>query len=158
MKGISRRAFSRMISAAAATSAVAPLGLLNARLAFAEGNCNPASFRVDGFGPLSPLLPLNSASLPDSLRDRPLIALPPKFQYTAISIRGQSMSDGNVVPGNHDGMACFQGRAGNYILVRNHEQGSTSTGCLTANGKQYDLFTGVAAGKGGGGTSTVVGE
>lgn len=156
MKGISRRTFSRMISAAAATSAVAPLGLLNARLAYAEGQCSPASFSVAGFGPLSPVLPLNSAALPDGLRDRPLIALPPKFQYTAISIRGQSMSDGNVVPGNHDGMACFQGRQGHYILVRNHEQNPTSVGCLTANGKQYDRFTGVAAGNGGGGTSTVI--
>ena len=33
---------------------------------------------------------------------------------------------------------------------------STSPGCLTANGKQYDPFAGTAAGTGGGGTSTVI--
>lgn len=31
------------------------------------------------------------------------------------------MDDGLVVPGKHDGMAAFRGRAGKTILVRNHE-------------------------------------
>ena len=31
------------------------------------------------------------------------------------------MSDGTLVPGDHDGMACFQGTAATYTLVRNHE-------------------------------------
>jgi secreted PhoX family phosphatase len=68
------------------------------------------------------------------------------------------MTDGNAVPGWHDGMACFQGHSGEYILVRNHELSisASSAGCLTANGKQYDPFLGSAAGTGGGGTSTVI--
>ena len=31
------------------------------------------------------------------------------------------MSDGGLVSGDHDGMACFRGDAGRTILVRNHE-------------------------------------
>lgn len=96
------------------------------------------------------------------LRKVSLLRLPPNFQYTAISIRGQAMSDGNLVPGDHDGMACFEGPAGTYVLVRNHElsitenEAGSTAGCLAANGRQYDPFTGAAAGLGGGGTSTVI--
>ena len=55
-------------------------------------------------------------------------------------------------------MACFQGRSGTYVLVRNHELNPTSSspGCLTSNSKQYDAFVGDAAGLGGGGTMTLV--
>lgn len=167
MKGVSRRAFSQMITMAAATSAIAPLGLLNARVASANGRCAPASFSAPGFGPIAPRLPNNSAELTSvpglgDISGVPMLALPEKFQYTAVSIRGQQMTDGNLVPGDHDGMACFQGRGGNYVLVRNHElsiienEVGSITGCLTANGRQYDPFQGDAAGLGGGGTSTVI--
>ena len=161
MKSLSRREFSRLISAAAAATAVAPLGLLNARRALAQ-SCTMASFAVPGFGPISPVVPNNTSELFDvptqgNLVGQPLIALPAMFQYTAISIRGQQFSNGTAIPGAHDGMAVFQGRAGNYILVRNHELSiSTSTGCLTENGRQYDPFAGTAAATGGGGTSTVI--
>lgn len=131
-------------------------------------SCSPASFRVEGFGPISPKLPENTTEelliLPDGvdLRNVALLELPERFKYTAISIRGNPMSDGNLVPGDHDGMACFQGRQGNYILVRNHELSINAlsidedVGCLAPNGKQYDPFIGAAAGLGGGGTSTVI--
>ena len=161
MKSLSRREFSRLITGAAAATAVAPLGLLNARLALAQ-TCSFAGFSVPGFGPISPVLPNNTSELVDvptqgNLVGVPLIALPALFQYTAISIRGQQFSNGSAIPGAHDGMAVFQGRAGHNILVRNHELSiSTSPGCLTANGKQYDPFAGTAAGTGGGGTSTVI--
>ena len=49
MKSLSRREFSRLITAAAAAMAVAPLGLLNARRALAQ-SCSLASFAVPGFG------------------------------------------------------------------------------------------------------------
>jgi secreted PhoX family phosphatase len=161
MKSISRREFSRLLSSAAAATAVAPLGLLNARMAFAQ-SCNLASFEVPGFGPIAPAVPNNTSELFDiptqgNLVGRPLIALPALFQYTAISIRGQKFSNGTDIPGAHDGMAVFQGRGGNYVLVRNHELSiSTSPGCLTQNRKQYDRWTSTAAGTGGGGTSNVV--
>lgn len=153
MSNMSRRQFVALMSAAAAGTALAPMGILNARKALAQGTCSPASFTVEGFGPISPKLPLNTASLPAPYANVPLLSLPDKFQYTAISLRGEVMSDGVQVPGNHDGMACFPGRQGNYILVRNHERsvggGIDST---TPNGKQYDFFK---DGSGGGGTSTV---
>ena len=167
MQRMSRRDFARMMSVAAATTAAAPLGLLNSRIAMAGGSCDTASFTVPGFGPISPKIPLNTAALADvpgagDLRGVPLISLPEKFQYTAISIRGQLMSDGNLVPGDHDGMAAFRARGGNVALIRNHElsiienEAGSTVGCLTSNGKQYDPFQGEAAGLGGGGTSTVI--
>lgn len=145
-------------SAAAVGTALAPLGLLNARIASAQPNCSYASMTVPGFGPLAfNQLPLNTSQL-GTLAQVPLIALPPGFVYTAISLRGSLDSDGKTVPGGHDGMACFQGRSGTYVLVRNHELNPTSSspGCLTSNSKQYDPFVGNAAGLGGGGTMTLV--
>ncbi|MBW4486045.1 MAG: PhoX family protein [Tildeniella torsiva UHER 1998/13D] len=151
MSNFSRRQFVMLMSAAAAGTAVAPMGLLNVRRAMAQGTCNTASFTVPGFGTPTPKLPNNTQSL-GSLANTPLITLPDKFQYTAISIRGDVMSDGAIVPGNHDGMAAFQGRSGNYILVRNHERSVGSGGTIAPNGKEYDSFTG---GNKGGGTTTV---
>ncbi len=158
-----------MMTAAAATTAVAPLGLFNSRVA-AAGQCDTTSFRVAGFGPLKPTLPVNTSELADvpgarnggDLRGIPLLSLPPDFQYRAISIRGHLMSDGNLVPGDHDGMGCFRAGRDHSVLVRNHEldigerEAGSNLGCLTANGKRYDSFTGAGAGLGGAGTTTVV--
>ena len=167
MRTLSRRDFSSLMSAAAASTAAAPLGLLNSRLVLAQPGCDSASFSVDGFGPIAPKVPNNTDALGNvagagDLRGVPMIALPEKFQYTAISIRGDLMSDGNLVPGDHDGMAVFQSTGGHYALVRNHElsivenEAGSNVGCLAANGRQYDPFQGEGAGLGGGGTSTVV--
>jgi hypothetical protein len=160
MKSMSRRNFSKLMTSAAATTAAAPLGLLNARIARAQ-SCDTASFSVWGFGPIVETVPLNTYALNNvedfgDLTGVPIVALPADFQYTVVSIVGQPMSDGNIVTGNHDGMACFQGRRGNYVLVRNHERSISNSpgGCTTANGKQYDPFQG--PGFGHGGTSTVV--
>ncbi len=152
MSKLSRRQFVALVSAAAAGTAVAPMGLMNARRAMAQGNCSPASFQSNGFGPISPKLPINTSELPADIRNIPLLSLPDRFQYTAISIMGETMSDGLRVPGSHDGMACFQGQQGNYILVRNHELSINQSGRFpfnAPNGKQFDSFAG-------GGTSTVV--
>jgi len=161
MSKFSRRQFVALMGAAAAGTAVAPMGLLNARRAMASSSCSTASFSSPGFGPLFPQLPNNAKSLTSiagvgDISDVPLLSLPNKFQYTAISIRGQQMSDGNLVPGDHDGMAVFRGRRGEYILVRNHElspdenEAGNLQGCLAANGQQYDSFAGAASGLGGG--------
>src|SRR5688572_31963557 len=64
MKSLTRREFSRLVTGAAAATAVAPLGLLNARMALAQG-CTLASFAVPGFGPISPVLPNNTSELVD---------------------------------------------------------------------------------------------
>lgn len=50
-----------------------------------------------------------------------LLDLPKGFSYKIISKAGTHMSDGHKVPGMPDGMACFAGREGSLILVRNHE-------------------------------------
>ena len=63
--------------------------------------------------PYGPLIPD-----PDGILD-----LPKHFQYHIISRRGDQMSDGLRVPGMPDGMACFQGKGKEVILVRNHELG-----------------------------------
>jgi uncharacterized protein len=61
-----------------------------------------------GFGPLTP----------DSRRT---IDLPRGFTYQVISKTGETMDDGFLVPGGHDGMAAFAGPQGRTIIVRNHE-------------------------------------
>jgi uncharacterized protein len=91
------------------------------------------------FGPLRPTADVDGT--------RTILSLPPGFQYRIVSIAGRTMSDGNVVPPNGDGMAAFPD--GGFIrLVRNHER--TGPGLrLTTSGPHYD---GVATG----GTITVV--
>jgi len=166
---LSRRQFVLMMSAAAAGTAIAPLGALQARRALAQvsGSC-PINSDTEGFGSLAPTLPENTNQLSNvagvgDLRGKALLELPKGFKYKALSIRGETMTDGVLVPGDHDGMACLRGRGEDtYILVRNHElspaenEAGNLTGCLTANGRQYDSFAGTAAGLGGGGTTTIV--
>jgi secreted PhoX family phosphatase len=70
--------------------------------------------------------PVSRASLAqgygDLIKDpRGLIDLPRGFSYHAFSHTGETMSDGLLVPGMHDGMAAFRGPKGRTILVRNHE-------------------------------------
>lgn len=53
---------------------------------------------------------------PDGILD-----LPEGFSYTVLQEAGASMADGYVVPGRPDGMACFAGANGTWLLMRNHE-------------------------------------
>jgi len=69
---------------------------------------NGQSITAEGYGPLIPD--------PNGLLD-----LPRGFRYNAFSRTGDQMSDGNPVPGDHDGMAAFPGPNNTTILVRNHE-------------------------------------
>lgn len=112
----SRRSFMKFVGSSAM---IAPLSALYARAAHAAPSFGP------GFGPLTPTLPLNTTDLAVpgvfDYRNQPLISLPPEFRYWAVSCTGQSMSDGTLVPGDHDGMAAFRGADGTTILVRNHE-------------------------------------
>ncbi|MDA1192786.1 MAG: DUF839 domain-containing protein, partial [Candidatus Poribacteria bacterium] len=51
-----------------------------------------------------------------------LLNLPKGFTYRVISRVCETMTDGFLVPGAHDGMAAFQGNGKNEtILIRNHE-------------------------------------
>lgn len=112
---------------ASAGSAVAPVAAFYAQTARADCRVTKGA---TGFGPPAPALPKNPENLrfsgPGDLSKTPLIALPSGFSYTAVSVTGQPMSDGQLVPGRHDGMGCFQRRVSNgyerqYTLVRNHE-------------------------------------
>ena len=63
---------------------------------------------VAGYGPL--------------LRDpNRLLDLPEGFTYQVISQSGDTMDDGLFVPGQPDGMGCFDLGGGRVALVRNHE-------------------------------------
>lgn len=57
--------------------------------------------------------------------------LPKGFEYKIFSTLGETMDDGFLVPGLHDGMAAFPGDQGRTILVRNHE--------LMATPRQYNM-------------------
>jgi secreted PhoX family phosphatase len=63
---------------------------------------------VHGYGPL----------IPDPNR---LLDLPEGFTYQVISQSGDTMDDGLFVPGQPDGMGCFDLGGGKVALVRNHE-------------------------------------
>ena len=69
--------------------------------------------RASGYGPL--------VADPEGL-----LELPEGFSYRIIDRRGDVMSDGYLVPGAPDGMACFAGPPGSntLILMRNHEIGA----------------------------------
>src|SRR5829696_3213157 len=84
-------------------------GMSAAALAFGSWGARPSNGAV-GYGPLveDPAGILN---------------LPSGFQYRIISEEGSKLSNGAPVPGDHDGMAAFQGPGDTTILVRNHELG-----------------------------------
>ncbi|MBD2297802.1 alkaline phosphatase PhoX [Nostoc sp. FACHB-190] len=68
-----------------------------------------------------------------------VLDLPAGFSYRRLSETGQTMTDGNRVPGGHDGMAAFAGANGNTILIRNHELSPTSSNGLNApNNRKYN--------------------
>jgi hypothetical protein len=61
-----------------------------------------------------------------------VIDLPEGFRYAIISRQGQTMDDGLLVPGLHDGMGAFAGENGKTIVVRNHE--------IEADWSKYSAF------------------
>ncbi len=101
---IARRDF--LVRSAALGLGFAGLGRLQARGASISHLAGSAN--ADGFGPL----------VPDPYR---ICDLPAGFSYQILSRQGETMDDGLLVPGRHDGMAAFEGHNGLTILVRNHE-------------------------------------
>ena len=79
--------------------------------AVAGGAAVVLSRRADGQTSFGPLL-----SDPDGV-----LELPEGFTYTVLQTEGDPMSDGLRTPGRPDGMACFTGADGNWVLMRNHE-------------------------------------
>ncbi len=118
----SRRNFLRQ--GAAVSTAFAALPLLSA----CSSEVRPGYVnQVRGFGPLQ--------SDPDGLFD-----LPAGFDYVTFSDTGEEMDDGLLVPGDHDGMACFQGPGDLVTLVRNHELGPDEVR-LSAFGAEAERFS-----------------
>jgi uncharacterized protein len=116
----SRRKFLAWAGASAAgVTMVSPLEAFYAKAALGR------SRRGVGFGRLEPKLPVNAAELTNTvvgdLSQEAILALPPGFRYRAISMTGQPLSDGSLVPAGHDGMAAFRGANNTTVLVRNHE-------------------------------------
>lgn len=107
---VSRRSFLRQ--GAAVSTAFAALPSLAAC-----GRADPAAHinQVEGFGALR-------------ADPRGLFDLPDGFDYVTFSDTGETMDDGLLVPGDHDGMACFAGPGDLVTLVRNHELGPNETG------------------------------
>lgn len=118
---LSRRHFFALAGTSAAGAVLAsPLKALYARQKSSK------QIQGIGYGPLQPD--------PNGLLD-----LPPGFQYRAFSRTGDIMSDGNPVPGDHDGMAAFAGPRGTTILVRNHELSpDEEPGAVAPEPKKYD--------------------
>jgi uncharacterized protein len=137
MKNISRRGFVTALGSGTAGLTIAPLLGLQARLAHGSSPFGR------GFGPLEPMLPLNTMDLNNpvigDLRNKMILALPRGFEYSVVSNTGDPMSDGSTVPAAHDGMAAFAGKRGTTILVRNHELSSNSGTIVNAPPeKMYD--------------------
>lgn len=100
----SRRHFLRR-SAAFSAGFAGLHALLSSRRLFAALDDDAAL----GYGPL----------IPDTDK---VLDLPAGFAYTIIARRGDTMSDGLLVPGQPDGMACFPGESVDEVtLICNHE-------------------------------------
>ena len=96
----------RFLSRAAAVSAA--FGALPGLAACGPRRVSGYESQIEGFGPLR-------------ADPRGLFDLPEGFEYVTFSETGETMDDGLLVPGDHDGMAAFAGPDGLIALVRNHE-------------------------------------
>jgi uncharacterized protein len=126
LQHLSRRTFlgRSALATGGAVLSLSALGRLGARSALAATG---RDLRGSGYGPLAPVLPSNPEDILASgcpeLATLAILALPHGFQYRAFSIIGGTLSDGNPVPVNHDGMAAFAHPTDRSIvrLIRNQE-------------------------------------
>ena len=116
---VSRRTLLRQGAAVSTAFAALPLMSSCAR-SDPDGHIN----QVEGFGALR-------------ADPRGLFDLPEGFDYVSFSDTGETMDDGLLVPGDHDGMACFAGPGDLVTLVRNHELKPGETG-LSAFGNNAE--------------------
>ncbi|MGH9855471.1 MAG: alkaline phosphatase PhoX, partial [Blastocatellia bacterium] len=139
MTALNRRAF----------LGVTPLAVGAALQTFAaiNANCGPGrlitSLGAGGYGGLRPTKARNTGE--------EILTLPEGFEYNVIGKTGTKMSDGNLTPAAHDGMAAFKVN-GELRLVRNHEvnNGIGRDGAAFGDAAlAYDT-------KAGGGTTTLI--
>lgn len=145
-KGITRRSFIGTGAAVVAGALVVPAALegLVARSDMPRTLASTAYAAKDdgGYGELFPT--------PDLRDGIERLALPAGFQYRSFGVAGTPMSDGNLTPLAHDGMAAFPLPNGNIRLIRNHEdRNAPGEGSLGGDlSKKYDS-------QGGGGTTSL---
>lgn len=123
-RSFTRRGFlGKSAAVGGALASLTALGGLGARSALAASG---KDVTTKGYGPLAPVAPVND---PTGFE---ILALPAGFRYVTFSAIGETMSDGNPVPVNHDGMAAFAhpADAGIVRLIRNQED----RGCRLRNG------------------------
>ncbi|HEY9701825.1 MAG TPA: alkaline phosphatase PhoX [Allocoleopsis sp.] len=114
----------RKFLALAGTSAMAVGTLSSLQLLYSQSDRTSA--QTVGFGALQ--------KDPKGILD-----LPPGWQYKILSPVGEKMTDGNLVPDNHDGMGAFRGPNNTTILIRNHElRPSSNTRVIASNNQYYD--------------------
>ena len=90
---------------------------------FALGSKAAHAARLPYSPDYGPLMPVN-----DEVTGLPLLQLPEGFKYWSYGWTGDLMNDGVATPGAHDGMAVVAADANRIVLVRNHEQGSSTSG------------------------------
>lgn len=139
--GVSRRDFLRRSGwAAGGVAAVSgtTLATLAAHTAWANGGDGDShgrrgKGRRSHYGALAPVADQNGAHV---------LALPQDFKYVTFSKIGDTMSDGFLVPRNHDGMQVFEGPGRTLRLIRNHElrnaAGDFSLGVQVPEALRYD--------------------
>ncbi|HWM41308.1 MAG TPA: alkaline phosphatase PhoX, partial [Burkholderiales bacterium] len=118
-KTSSRRTFFKRALAGSVVSG-ATLSTLGAHMALAHGDRDDderdhhdrRGARRSDYGDLQPT--------PDQ-DGNTILALPKDFRYVTFSKTGDAFDSGLLVPRNHDGMACFEGRGNTVRLIRNHE-------------------------------------
>ena len=109
---MNRRSF---LKGAAAAAAAVPLNALLARADTVSRTGGRGVGRTTGYGPLVPT--------PDGTTGLPLIMLPAGFRYVSFGWAGDVLADGQVTPGEQDGMAAFAAGPSRVRLLRNHETG-----------------------------------
>ncbi|CAN5446958.1 DUF839 domain-containing protein [soil metagenome] len=123
-----RRSFLKVSGAGLGGLALAgPFSAAMARVAGAE------PLTSAGYGPLSPVNALNDGV--------GYLSLPAGSSYYAFGHVGSTMTDGNVTPVMHDGMAAFMQSNGKIRLVRNHENRdavNTNTGAIVPAALAHD--------------------
>jgi len=133
---ISRRALLNRGAVGAAASATAVQALMARSAHAAPKDRRPAGRGDGGYGPL--------------VAAGPELALPAGFTYAMFGVEGSRMSDGNLTPKAHDGMAAFALPNGNVRLIRNHEDRDTAANA-TVKGNPSTAYDP----KGGGSTTSL---
>lgn len=119
MEAVDRRSFLKRTGltggAVVAGSFVQTLATASSVLAAPRSPARPMALSTlieSPYGPLSPVADQDGNAI---------LALPAGFTYVTFSKTGATMSDGTIVPRNHDGMGAFVGPSGAWRLIRNHE-------------------------------------